>query len=149
MKPESRRRCIASMRTVNIRISGKAMLESGLLRHNVRARCLLRTPTAERWKLLCSKSGLKTNSWAVYRKDTSSPWTTRRFIKKRFYITCGKILAGTVFSAAVFTWIQSYWAHVERFEAKGCWLCSSIWFRFTGFGCRFKRQLAICLNLNK
>ena len=33
---------------VNIRISGKRLLELGLLRRNVRARCLLRTPTAER-----------------------------------------------------------------------------------------------------
>ena len=54
MKPESRRRCTANMRAVNeengsIFVSAASiMLELGLLRHNVRARCLLRTPTAER-----------------------------------------------------------------------------------------------------
>ena len=34
---------------------------------------------------------------------------------------------------------------MERFEAKGCWLCSSLWLRFSGSGCRFKRQLAIVI----
>ena len=32
---------------------------------------------------------------------------------------------------------------MERFKAKGCWLCSSLWLRFSGSGCCFKRQLAI------
>ena len=33
---------------VNIRISGKVMLELGWLQHNVKVLCLLRTPTADR-----------------------------------------------------------------------------------------------------
>ena len=54
MKPESRRRCTANMRAVTeengsiFASAASAMLESGLLRHNVKALCLLRTPTAER-----------------------------------------------------------------------------------------------------
>ena len=54
MKLAFRRKCIANMRAVNAEsasISASAvsvMLELGLLRHNVRARCLLRIPTAER-----------------------------------------------------------------------------------------------------
>ena len=53
MKPVSRRKCPANMHAVNeengaIFVSAASiMLELGLLRHNVRARCLLRTPTAE------------------------------------------------------------------------------------------------------
>ena len=53
MKLDSRRKCTANMHTVNaengsIFVSAASiMLELGLLRHNVRARCLLRTPTAE------------------------------------------------------------------------------------------------------
>ena len=58
-----------------------------------------------------------------------------------------KILAEIDFSADVFAWIQSYWAQVERFEAKGCWLCSSIWLHFTGYWCCFKRQLAIYIHV--
>ena len=54
MKPVSRRKCTANMYAVNEEngsisaLAASVMLELGLLRHNVRARCLLRTPTAER-----------------------------------------------------------------------------------------------------
>ena len=54
MKPAFRRKCIANMRAVNaasasISVSAASvMLELGWLRRNVRALCLLRTPTAER-----------------------------------------------------------------------------------------------------
>ena len=54
MKPESRRRCIANMHAVNAEngsifvSAASVMLELGLLRRNVKALCLLRTPTAER-----------------------------------------------------------------------------------------------------
>ena len=53
MKPISRRKCIANMHAVNAEgasisaLAASAMLESGWLRHNVRAHCLLRTPTEE------------------------------------------------------------------------------------------------------
>ena len=86
MRPVSRRRCIASIRVENewiFALAAKAMLELGLLRHNVKERCLLRTLTAERRRLLYSNTGLKTNCWADYRKGTSSSWTMQRFIKKR------------------------------------------------------------------
>ena len=128
---------------VNIRISGKRHARIGLVAAQCEGRCLLRTPTAERWKLLCSKSGLKMNCWAVCRKDMSSSWTTRCFTGKRSCIKSQKIFAGTDFPTAVFTWIQAYWAQVERFEAKSCWLCSSLWLRFSGSECCFRRQLAI------
>ena len=54
MKPAFRRKCSANMHTVNEEnestsaSAASAMLELGWLRHNVKARCLLRTPTAER-----------------------------------------------------------------------------------------------------
>ena len=54
MKPESRRRCTANMRAVNAEsastsaLAASVMLELGLLQHNVKEPCLLRTPTAER-----------------------------------------------------------------------------------------------------
>ena len=67
--------------------AASVMIELRWLRHNVKVLCLLRTPTAERWKLLYSKSGLKMNCWTVYQEGTSSSWTTRHFIKKRFYRT--------------------------------------------------------------
>lgn len=59
------------------------MLELGLLQRYMRALCLLRTPTAERWMLLCSKSVLKTKSWAGYRRGMSPSRRMRRFIKKK------------------------------------------------------------------
>ena len=54
MKLASRRKCIANMHTVNAEngsifvSAASVMLELGWLRRNVRARCLLRAPTAER-----------------------------------------------------------------------------------------------------
>ena len=54
MKPASRRRCTAHMRTVNEEsastsaLAANVMLELGWLRHNVKVLCLLRIPTAER-----------------------------------------------------------------------------------------------------
>ena len=54
MKLAYRRKCTANMHAVNeengsIFVSAASvMLELGLLRRNVRALCLLRTPTAER-----------------------------------------------------------------------------------------------------
>ena len=48
MKPVFRRRCTANMRAVTVEngsifaSAASAMLESGLLRHNVKALCLLR-----------------------------------------------------------------------------------------------------------
>ena len=56
----------------------------------------------------------------------------------------GKYLQELIF-AAVFAWIQSYWVQAGCFEAKYCWLRSSIWLHFTSSGCRFRRQLAISL----
>ena len=54
MKLAYRRKCIANMHAVNAEngsifvSAASVMLELGLLRRNVRALCLLRTPTAER-----------------------------------------------------------------------------------------------------
>ena len=54
MKLAYRRKCTANMHAVNeenesIFVSAAStMLESGLLQHNVKVLCLLRTPTAER-----------------------------------------------------------------------------------------------------
>lgn len=54
MKPVSRRKCITNMHAVNeengstFALAASVMLELGLLRHNVKVLCLLRTPTAER-----------------------------------------------------------------------------------------------------
>ena len=54
MKPAFRRKCIANMRAVNAEsastsaFAASVMLELGLLQHNVKVLCLLRTPTAER-----------------------------------------------------------------------------------------------------
>ena len=54
MKLAYRRKCIANMCAVNAEngsifvSAASVMLELGLLRRNVRALCLLRTPTAER-----------------------------------------------------------------------------------------------------
>ena len=147
MKPESRRRCTANMRAVTeengsiFASAASAMLESGLLRHNVRARCLLCTPTAERWKLRCSKSGLKTNSWTDYRKGTSSSWIMRRFIKKRSCRTLRENTRRPWFFYRRIHWNTIHWTHVERVETKSCRLRSSLWLRFTGSGCRFRRQL--------
>ena len=54
MKPESRRKCTANMHAVNeenvsiFALAASVMLELGWLQHNVKALCLLRSPTAER-----------------------------------------------------------------------------------------------------
>ena len=67
MRPAFRRKYTANICTVNEKsastfaLAAKAMLELGLLRHNVKERCLLRTLTAERRRLLYSNTGLKTN----------------------------------------------------------------------------------------
>ena len=89
MKSAFRRRCTANMRIVNAESASifasaaSVMLELGWLRHNVQEFCLLRASTAEGWRLRCSKSGLKTNSSAVYRKGMPSSWTMLLFTRKR------------------------------------------------------------------
>ena len=53
MKPTSRHKCIANMCAVNANLAStfasaaNAMLELGLLQHNMKDICLLRTPPAE------------------------------------------------------------------------------------------------------
>ncbi len=79
-------------------------------------------------------------------KSALLSWTMLRFTRKKSCIKSQKkkkILAGTDFPTAVFTGIQSHWAHVERIEAKGCWLRSSIWLHFSSSECYFRRQLDI------
>ena len=152
MKPVSRRKCPANMRAVNAEsasisvLAASVMLELGLLRHNVRARCLpahlqRNNEGSFIWKVLwrwivkeaakgsCHPHGQCSCSWTkkFYRKlreNTRRPW----FFYRR--------------NSPEYNPIKRL---MERFEAKGCWLCSSIWLRFSGSGCRFRRQLAILL----
>ena len=149
MRPESSRRCTVNMRAVNAESASTSALAA--------RPCSNRACCSTTWERVACSAHLQRNdeSFCVRRlvwKQTPELFTERarhhhgqRGVSQKRSLVSNrkKILAGTNFSAAIFTGIQSYWAHVECFESKSCWMCSSLWLRFTGSGCRFRRQLAI------
>ena len=132
---------------VNIRISGKRHARIGLVAAQRESALLAPHTYRGRMKASVFEEWFENKLLKKLPKDHVIIMDYAAFHKKEVLYQIAKKYSQTlIFFAAVFAVIQSHWAHVERFEAKGCWLCSSIWFRFTGSGCRFKRQLAIICN---